>query len=171
MQVWFRPHRHQLGAGFQTSLGAPLGTTDISLDRNKDLKKPHLTGPSTGEKEWALIAIWRETQRQPHLDSKVWADGCHRFFSSTSCQDPPSSLCSTPPCKAHSLPTGECWQALSGCGLEAGNDASNAVAIKLKDVISRGQLVWGSWLRVRLCEGRDRTTACPHHSGPFRNSC
>lgn len=70
--------------------GSPLGTTDISLDRNKDLKKPHLTGPSTGEKEWALVAIWRETQRQPHLDSKVWADGCHPFFSSTSCQDPPS---------------------------------------------------------------------------------
>lgn len=37
--------------------GGPPGTTDISPDRNKDLKKPHLMGPSTDEKEGAPVAI------------------------------------------------------------------------------------------------------------------
>lgn len=40
--------------------------------------------------------------------------------------------------------------------------------MKLKDVICRGQLVCGSWLRVWLCEGRDRATAVPSETAAER---
>lgn len=122
----------------------PWGSLTLHQTKSKDLKKLTLWIPQQMKRSGPLLLLGRETQRRPHLDSKVWADGCHRYFSSTSCQDPPSGLCSTPPCKAHGFPTGECWQALPGWGLEAGNDASNAVKMKLTSVISRGQPVCGS---------------------------
>ncbi|CAN0318070.1 unnamed protein product, partial [Rangifer tarandus platyrhynchus] len=97
-QVRLRPLRDQLADGRQTPSGPPVATA-ASPDRNDDLKKPPLLCPSTDAKEGALSLFGREAQRQPRLDSRVWVDGCHPYFSSASRQDPAPGRNSTPPCE------------------------------------------------------------------------
>ena len=99
-QVWLRPLRDQLADGCQTSSWPDVVVaTAASPDRNEDLKKPPLLCPPTDAKEGALLLFGREAQRQPRLDSRVWVDGCHPYFSSTGRQDPAPGRKSIPPCE------------------------------------------------------------------------
>lgn len=175
-QVWLRPPLGPAGYWIPDVLGASPGPLPVHPTETKILRNLTSWVPQQRKRRGALLLFGRETQRRPRLDSRVWVDGCHQYFSSTSCQDPAPGFPSTPPCKAQGLPARECWQILPGWGLGAGNDVSNAVKVKLKHGISRGQPVCGSWLSgwlgvCRLCEGRDKACRVPDCRGPLINSC
>lgn len=138
--------------------GASWEPLTFRLTETKILSNLTSWVPQQMKRSGPLLLFGRETQRQPHLISKVWAEGCHQYLSSASCQDPPSDSHSTPPCEAGGFPTRECWQAVPAWGLKP---VSNAINMKLNYIISRGQSVCGSWLKVwlggsacKLCEGR-----------------
>ena len=81
--VWLRPHRDQLADDsrrHQGLLWPPLlHSTGMKILRN-------LTScvPQQMARRGPLLLFGREAQRQPRLDSRVWVDGCHAYFSSTS---------------------------------------------------------------------------------------
>lgn len=65
------------------------GTTDVLSGRNKDVKKPHLMGPSTGEKEWAPNTIWERGTEAAMSRLQSLGRWMSAILPSTSCQDPP----------------------------------------------------------------------------------
>lgn len=166
--MWLRPLRDQLADGCQASSGPPVATA-ASPDRNEDLKKPPLLCPSTDAKEGALLLFGKEAQRQPHLDSRVWVDGCHPYFSSSRGRTQPQAA--TPPLLARGSGFSFQRMLVGSSRLEAGNAASNAIKVKLKHVMSQGRPVCGSCLRAcRLCEGRDKVHCVCNPSEPLTNS-
>lgn len=97
-QLWLRAHRasrQMASRRHQGLLWPPL----LHLTATKTLSSLTSCVPQQMQRRGPLLLFGREAQRQPRLDSRVWVDGGHPHFRSTSRQDPAPGRNSTPPCE------------------------------------------------------------------------
>lgn len=89
--------------------------TETKILRNLTLQVPHQM-----KRRGAPLLFGRETQRQPHLDSKVWADGRHPAAEQLQLSGPTLGPALHPALQGSRFSHWRMSRALPGCGLDAG---------------------------------------------------